>query len=86
MQHDLLVAFFHRNLEQKKIKFSELSASKKNELIATMFKNDSVFKTEVRGLIVGHFTIQEFELYRTMEKDLGKRILAMISERIQSLN
>jgi hypothetical protein len=85
LQHDLLVAYFTEYVITKKIKFDGLSHFKKQELISTAFKKDNAFKTELRGMIIGHFTTDEFALYNKNKSDFNKRILAIIQQRISSV-
>ena len=85
LQHDLLIAFFQNYLKRNKIDFSQLSTLRKKKLISKVFKNDSLFKTELRGLIIGHFTQEEYTTYLNMAADSNKRIMAMIEERLQSV-
>ena len=84
MQHDLLLLFFQQHTLKKKVFFAELSDLKKKTLIAEIFKNDSQFKIELRGLIIGHFTTEEFLAYLEIRADSNKRIVSMIEERILS--
>lgn len=85
LQHELLIAFFENYILRKKISFSILSTLKKQELMSNIFKNDTMFKTELRGMIIGHFTVDEFTVYQTMTTDANKRILTMIKERLLSV-
>lgn len=85
LQHELLIAFFQNYLKKKKIDFSGLSELQKNEVISKAFKNDNLFKTEIRGLVIGHFTLEEYHMYQTIAADSNKRIMAMIEERLQSV-
>ena len=84
LQHDLLLLFFQHHTLKKKVSFADLNAVKKKALIAEVFKNDSQFKIELRGLIIGHFTTEEFLLYQEIRMDSNKRIVSMIEERILS--
>ena len=84
LQHDLLVLFFEHHTLKKKVSFAELSTVKKKALIAEIFKNDSQFKIELRGLIIGHFTIEEYRIYQEISADSNKRIMTMIKERLLS--
>jgi len=85
MQHDLLVAYFKAYLIVKKCKFESLSKEQQGNYITTAFKKDSAFKLELRGLIIGHFTTDEFAIYSKHKSDFNKRILAMIQQRIISV-
>lgn len=85
MQHDLLVAYFKAYLIVKKCKFGTLSNLKQRDYVTAAFKKDSAFKLELRGLIIGHFTTDEFVIYSKNKSDFNKRILAMIQQRITSV-
>lgn len=84
LQHDLLLLFFQQHTLKKKVSFADLSDLKKKALIAEIFKNDSQFKIELRGLIIGHFTTEEFLSYLEIRADSNKRIVSMIEERLLS--
>lgn len=85
LQHELLVAFFQNYLKKRKIDFSGLSDLKKNEVISKAFKKDNLFKTEIRALVLAHFTLEEYSAYQTIAADANKRIITMIQERLQSV-
>jgi len=84
LQHDLIVVFFENHTLHKKLIFSDLSALKKSDLIVSIFNKDSQFKIELRGLIIGHFTVEEFTIYQNMSSEINKRIYTMIKERLLS--
>lgn len=85
LQHELLVAFFENYLKKRKIDFSGLSELEKHEVISKAFKKDNLFKTEIRALVLGHFTLEEYSAYQTIAADANKRIITMIEERLQSV-
>jgi hypothetical protein len=85
LQHDLVVAFFMHYVQSKKIDLSALSELKKTELVYKIFKSDNALKTEVKGLIIGHFTVAEYENYLPIASDANKRIWAMVSQRLLSV-
>ena len=84
MQHDLLVAFFNHYVASKKIPFSTLSPLKKKETMERIFKTDHVFKTELKGLIIGQFTVEEFDAYATQAAAQNKRMITMTKQRLLS--
>jgi hypothetical protein len=85
LQHDLLLAFFSDYLSRKKINLAAMNSAKRQETVSTIFKNDNSFRTEIRGLIIGHFTEAEFQTYLPMTADANKRILTMAKERLLSV-
>lgn len=84
LQHDLLVAFFDNYINHSKIKWNELDATQKEKKVTQIFQKDNRFKTEIRGLIIGLFTLEEYQFYQTESSKLNKRIITMIEQRIQS--
>ena len=85
LQHELLIAFFEHYVSRKKIDFQGLSSIKKEDILSNMFKNDNMFKTELRGMIIGQFTVSEFAVYQNMAPEANKRILSMAKERLLSV-
>ena len=85
LQHELIVAFFEHYVRKKKIDFQGLSSLQKNDLMSNVFRNDNMFKTELRGMIIGQFTVNEFDLYQNIYADTNKRILTMAKERLLSV-
>ena len=84
LQHDLLLAVFENYLQRKKIDLNQLSEPKKTEVVYGIFKTDNAYKTEIKGLIVGHFTVAEYHNYLAVAADANKRIWAMASQRLLS--
>lgn len=85
MQHDLLVKYFKSYLLSKKCKFDSLTEIKQLDFIDAAFKKDISFKSEIKGMIIGHFTVFEFSIYSSSKADLNKRILTVIKQRIVSV-
>lgn len=85
LQHELLVVYIKGYLISNKKRFKELSNLKKIEILTLIFKNDNSLKTELKGIIIGHFTTDEFFIYCTNKTEYNKRILAMIRQRITSV-
>jgi hypothetical protein len=85
MQHDLLVEYFTDYLLSKKCKIKELTQLKQLEFINAAFQKDVAFRTEIKGVIIGQFTVEEFKTYNNHKRDYNKRILAMIQQRITSV-
>ncbi|MDF1673901.1 MAG: glyoxalase [Vicingaceae bacterium] len=85
LQHDLLVSYFKEYLKSKNILFKSLTEQRKIEFIDSAFQKDNAFKSEVKGLIIGHLTEDEFQDYSSYKGDFNKRILAMVKQRVVSV-
>jgi len=85
LQHDLLVAYFKNYLIAKRINFDSMSLEKKTEVIHGVFKKDNAYKSELKGMIIGHFELDEYENYKDYKSDYNKRILTMVEQRLVSV-
>ena len=84
LQHELILSCFEHNLKQNKMKIGDLGKIQKAELIQKLFKANNQFKTGLRGLIIGLFTLEEYNEYLRLSSQLNKRISNMIQQRIES--
>ncbi len=85
LQHDVILAYFHHYLDRTKRSLNGLSGFEKKELISKAFSKDVSLKLELRGMILGLLTKDEYLLYSEMSGTLNKRINNMLQERIQSV-
>lgn len=84
MQHDLIMAFFNNYLVKMKLQLEGLSDFQKKETVSNTFSKNQQFKTELRGMIVGQFTVEEYQEYVPISSTLNKRVSNMLQERIIS--
>lgn len=49
------------------------------------FSKESLFRNELKGMIIGHFILEEFAIYKNFTKVNSKRILTEVKERILSI-
>jgi len=83
LQNPLLIAVFQRYIEIRKGVFYGLSISKKLEYIETALTKDQKFNNTIKGMVVGHFTISEYNGYITNASALNKRVMTMVVKRIK---
>jgi hypothetical protein len=83
MQHDLLIASFSNYIQKRKLDFSSLTDSKKRSKISAVFGKDIHYKNFILGIIVGHFSTEEYQYYRFNSSELNKRILKIVAQRVQ---
>lgn len=84
-QHNLIVAVFESAIQHKKMDLESLSYDGKVNAITTVLQNDRNLVGDLRGLIVGLFTVEEFQEYTTMKSEINRRIIQIIRERLLSL-
>ncbi|MFT7442605.1 MAG: hypothetical protein ACI9Q3_000979 [Maribacter sp.] len=83
MQHHLLIASFENYLQKRKIDFSILTDQKKRSRVSSVYKTDNNFKNLTLGLIIGHFSLDEFTFYNANLTEVHKRILQITTQRIK---
>ena len=82
MQHDLLIAHFKQYMVSKKCDFDTLSNEQGSTFVRTSFRKDLPFRQTLIGLIIGHFTIEEYHQYTELGNPINKRIVSICMERI----
>lgn len=82
MKHDLFIAHTKHYLANKKHDFKLLNQEKKLLYIITCFEQDQSFRNELRGMIIGQFSVDEYEEYTVMSKAIHKRMVNIIKERM----
>ena len=83
-QNDLLVQIYKQSLEKKKVNMKQLSVQQQEVYISQSLEKDHQLRNLMLGLIMGYFTLTEYEVFKSEEKELKKRTLKMIVQRLQS--
>jgi hypothetical protein len=84
-QHDLLVLLFKNYIEKRKNVFHQLTKTQKIGYIEQMIKTDLTFKNRLFGLVIGHFTYEEFRVFTIHETELLRRLTDLLVQRLQSV-
>lgn len=82
MKHDLLIAFTKHELAKKKHDFALLNQEKKINYVSSCFEQDQTLRSELRGMVIGQFTVAEYEQYGKMSNAINKRMMNIIKERM----
>lgn len=83
LQDDLLVAVFRNYATKHKNAFYELKLEKKLEYIENAILKDIKFRNSLKGIIIGQFTLAEYERYIQNSSALNKRMMNIVKERLQ---
>ncbi len=83
-QHDLFVLVFKNYIAKHKNVFYDLSLEKRLDYIENTVHKDMKFRNSVKGMIIGLFTLEEYELYITNSSSLNKRMMNIVKERLLS--
>jgi len=84
LQHELIISYFENYIKLKKINIKNLDKIQKKEFFQKKIKNDTQFKTDLRSLIIGLFTLDEYNEYLISSSSINKRINSIIQQRLTS--
>ncbi len=83
-QNDLFVAVFNNYAVKQKNVFFNLSPEKKMTYIENVIQRDIKFRNSLKGIVIGLFTIEEYNEYIQNSSNLNKRMMNMLIERLKS--
>ena len=83
LQNPLFLSVFTNYIEKRKGVFYNLSLEKKISYIENSLIKDQKFRSSLKGLIIGHFTVVEYQKYSLNSSSLNKRIINMLIQRLQ---
>ena len=84
MKHEKLIAHFKHYISLNKHPWKELSDTGKIDFIENAFSRDLSFRNEVRGVVIGQFTLEEYAQYAKIMHGSNKRMNNIIKERMMS--
>ncbi|MCH9659272.1 MAG: glyoxalase [Bacteroidetes bacterium] len=84
LQNDLLVAVFRNYARKHKNVFYDLSVEKRLDYIENAIHKDMKFRNSLKGIIIGQFTLTEYNLYIQNSSSLNKRMMNIVKERLKS--
>lgn len=82
MQNDLFVAVFENYVAKHKNVFHDLSLPKKLAYIENAIHKDMKFRNSIKGMIIGQFTVEEYQTYIKNSSALNKRMMNIVRERL----
>ena len=84
LQNDLFIAVLLNHLVKNRIDFNGFSVEKKLATIENSIQKDIKFRNALKGMIIGLFTTEEYDLYIKNSSSLNKRMMGMLIERLKS--
>lgn len=83
-QVDLLLMAFRNYIHKHKNAFYELSIEKRLDYVEHAIQKDIKFRNSLKGMIIGQFTLDEYNVYIQNSSALNKRMMGIVIERIQA--
>lgn len=82
-QNILLIEVFKNYIRKHKNKYHELSLEKRLEYIENAIQKDIKFRNSLKGMIIGQFTVEEYQTYIENSSALNKRMMNMVINRLK---
>lgn len=83
-QNDLLIAVFKNYIKKHKSVFYDLSIEKRIDYIENAIQKDMKLRNSMKGMIIGQFTVEEYEIYIQNSSALNKRMMNIVKQRLIS--
>ena len=83
LQNPLFIVVFRNYIEKHKGVFYDLSTEKRLAYIENAIFKDQKFRNALKGMVIGQFTVSEYEKYTQQSSALNKRMMQMVMTRLQ---
>lgn len=84
LQNDLFIAVFRNYIAKHKNVFYQLTIEKRITYIENAIHKDIKFRNSLKGMVIGQFTIDEYQKYILNSSALNKRMMNIVKQRLQS--
>ena len=84
IQNDLFLVVFKNYITKQKVDFSSFSPEKKMQFIENAIQRDVKFRNSLKGMIIGFFTLLEYDEYILKSSNLNKRMMNLLIERLKN--
>lgn len=84
LQNDLFIEVFRNHISKHKNDFYTYSVEKKLQYIENAIQKDIKFRNSLKGMVIGLFTIAEYNDYIKNSSSLNKRMMNMVIERLKT--
>lgn len=84
LQNDLLIEVFKNYAVKQKNTFFGLTPDKKEKYIENAIQKDLKFRNSLKGMIIGLFSVEEYNDYIQNSSNLNKRMMNLLIERLKS--
>lgn len=83
LQNPLLIAVFVNYATKHKGVFFELSTEKRLAYVENAICKDQKFRNALKGMLIGQFTVEEYQIYIENSSKINKRMMNLVITRLQ---
>lgn len=84
LQNELFIHVFLNYAVKQKNAFFGMTPDKKMAYIENVIQRDIKFRNSLKGIIIGLFTVEEYQDYIKNSSNINKRMMNMLIERLKS--
>lgn len=84
LQNDLFLLVFRNYVSKHKNVFYTLALEKRLLYIENAIQKDIKFRNSLKGMVIGHFTLEEYDQYIQNSSALNKRMMSLVVERLKN--
>lgn len=82
LQNFLFVEVFRNYIQKHKNNYYNLTIENKIRFIENAIQRDIKFRNSLKGMVIGQFTLEEYENYIHNSSALNKRMMNLVKERM----
>lgn len=83
LQNSLFIQIFQNYIEKHKGIYHKFNLNEKLNYIESCLIKDQKLRNYLKGIIIGHFTLEEYGIYKKQSSELSKRMINMLKERLK---
>ena len=83
LQNSLFIEIFQNYIEKHKGIYHKFNLNEKLNYIESCLIKDQKLRNYLKGIIIGHFTLEEYGIYKKQSSELSKRMVNMLKERLK---
>ena len=83
LQNSLFIEIFQNYIEKHKGIYHKFNLNEKLNYIESCLIKDQKLRNYFKGIVIGHFTIEEYGVYKKQSSELSKRMINMLKERLK---
>ncbi|WP_190808656.1 glyoxalase [Flagellimonas sp. S3867] len=83
LQNPLFLEVFKNYIRKHKSAFYELTLEKRMEYIENSIQKDIKFRNSLKGMVIGQFAVEEYQIYIQNSSALNKRMMNIVVERLK---
>lgn len=83
LQNSLFIQIFQNYIEKHKGIYHKFNLNEKLNYIESCLIKDQKLRNYLKGIIIGHFTLEEYGIYKKQSSELSKRMINMLNKRLK---